>query len=346
MSTIVTSAVRGEAVDTPSWHRFWDALDAGKADRAEIAALFAALSARSPAPETADGFITSLAERRTTAPVRPASAVNIVGTGGGPSTVNISTAAAVVAAATGVRVLKTGSRAGSGTVGSIDILERLGIPLARSAEEAEEQLDRTGITFAGQFVYPRELTRLARSVLPLGMRAVGGFVNRLGPFVANVSTGTQLTGISDTALLPAFRLLAAKRTDTRMWLCHNDLGADELLSLVPNQVHDSRGGSFVVDPAALGAGGGELADLARPADQVDGPAQATGFLALLAGDAPAAAVATVCLNAAALAVLSGVAPDFADGVRTARTAIADGAAVALARRLATRTSPVGGGRRG
>jgi anthranilate phosphoribosyltransferase len=334
MRAVVTSAVRGEPVDSAAWHRFWETLDAGKVDRAEAAALFAALSVRSLDPETADAFIASLAQRRATAPPRLTSAVNIVGTGGGPATVNISTAAAVVAAAMGVRVLKTGSRAGSGTVGSIDILEKLGIPLARSADEATEQLDRDGITFAGQFVYPRELTRLARTVLPLGLRAVGGFVNRLGPFVANVSTGTQLTGLSDTTMLPAFRALANQRTDTRMWLCHNDLGADELLSLAPNQVHDNRGGSFVVDPAALGVGGGELSDLARPPGHDD----VSGFLALLAGNAPAAAVATVCLNAAALAVLAGVCTGFADGTRTARAAIDDGAAAALARRLATRAS--------
>lgn len=338
MRAVVTSAVRGEPVDSADWHRFWEALEAGKVDRAEAAALFAALSARTPVPETADGFVTSLAQRGATAPPRLASAVNIVGTGGGPATVNISTAAAVVAAAMGVRVLKTGSRAGSGTIGSIDILERLGIPLSRSSAEAADQLDRNGITFAGQFVYPKELTRLARTVLPLGLRAVGGFVNRLGPFVAHVSTGTQLTGLSDTTMLPAFRRLAASRIDTRIWLCHNDLGADELLSLVPNQVHDNQGGTFVVDPAALGIDGGDLTDLARPAAQAGGPDHAAGFLALLAGKAPAAAVATVCLNAAALAVLTGVSPGFADGTRAARAAIDDGAALALARRLSTRAS--------
>ncbi|MGH3756302.1 hypothetical protein [Actinophytocola sp.] len=342
MRAIVTAAVRGEPVDTASWHRFWDALADRKVDSAEAAALFAALSARLPGPQTADGFVTSLTQRRTKRPARLASAVNIVGTGGGPATVNVSTAAAVVAAAMGVRVLKTGSRAGSGSVGSIDMLERLGIPLARSAEEADELLDRFGITFAGQFVYPAELARLARTVLPLGLRAIGGFVNALGPFLANVSTGAQLTGIADPAMLPAFHRLAARRPDTRMWLCHNDLGADELLSITPNQVHDNGTGAFTVDPAALGIDGGKLADLDRPADDD----HTAGFLALLAGHAPAAAIATVCLNAAALAVLAGVAPTFDDGVRAARTTIDAGAALDLAQRLGACTPETTGGRRG
>lgn len=338
MRAIVTAAVRGEAVHTESWHRFWDALADRTVDRSEATALFAALSARTVDPESADGFVTSLAQRRTKTPVRLPSAVNIVGTGGGPATVNISTAAAVVAAAMGVRVLKTGSRAGSGTVGSIDMLDQLGIPLARSADQAGEQLDEFGISFAGQFVYPSELTRLARTMAPLGLRAVGGFINRLGPFLANVSTGTQLTGISDPAILPAFRRLSARLPDTRMWLCHNDLGADELLSLAPNQVHDNSGGSFVVDPVALGIAGGDLTDLAKAADDD----HVTGFLALLAGNASAAAVATVSLNAAALAVLAGVAPGFDDGLRMAKTAIGDGAALDLAQRMAART-PAGAG---
>ncbi|HEX6358867.1 hypothetical protein [Actinophytocola sp.] len=342
MSAIVTAAVRGETLTAASWHEFWDALADRRVDRAEAAALFAALSARTLEAGTAAGFLSSLAERRATPPVRLPSAVNIVGTGGGPATVNISTAAAIVAAAAGVKVLKTGSRAGSGTVGSIDILEKLGIPLARSAEEAVAQLDRTGITFAGQFVYPSELPRLARTVVPLGLRAIGGFVNTLGPFLANVSTGAQLTGISDPAALPAFRELASATPDTRIWLCHNDLGADELLSLTTSHVHDNRLGEFTVDPDALGLGGGELADLGRPA----GDDHAAGFLALLAGQAPAAAVATVCLNAAALAVLGGVAPGFAEGVRAARVAIEDGAALDLAKRLAARTPLPTGGRHG
>lgn len=333
MRDIVTAAVRGEPVTTASWHRFWDALAERKVDRAEASALLAALSARPPGPVTAEGFVSSLAQRRTTLPVRRAAAVNIVGTGGGPSTVNVSTAASIVAASMGVTVLKTGSRAGSGTVGSIDILEKLGIPLARSAEEAGEQLDRTGLSFAGQFVYPVELARLARTVLPLGLRAVGGFINTLGPFLANVSTGAQLTGMSDPATHSAFHRLAAQRPGSRIWLCHNDLGADELLSLTTNQVHDSRVGSFTLDPTMFGIGGGDLADLRKPADDD----HVGGFLALLAGRVPEAAVATVCLNAAALAVLGGVAPGFAEGLRAARAAIEDGAAVDLVQRLAGRT---------
>jgi len=346
MRDIVTAAVRGEHVTAASWHRFWDALAAKRVDRAEAAALFAALSARPPGPVTADGFVTSLAQRRTTPPLRLPAAVNIVGTGGGPSTVNISTAAAVVAAATGVPVLKTGSRAGSGSVGSIDILDQLGIPLARSAEEATEQLHRHGIAFAGQFVYPTELTRLARTVLPLGMRAVGGLVNTLGPFLANVSTGAQLTGMSNPATHSALHRLAHQKPGTNIWLCHNELGADELLSVVPNQVHDNRGGSFVVDPAALGLDGGELADLGRPAGESHAEDHADGFRALLAGHAPAAAVATVCLNAAALAVLAGAAPGFAAGVRAARAAIDDGAALDLVQRLSARTLVGAGGPHG
>ncbi|MFI7677422.1 anthranilate phosphoribosyltransferase [Actinophytocola sp. NPDC049390] len=341
MRDIVTTAVRGKALTTATWHRFWEALREGQVDRAEAAALFAALSARGLDAVTADGLITSLAERRAKAALRLPSAVNIVGTGGGPATVNVSTAAALVAASMGVRILKTGSRAGSGTVGSIDVLERLGIPLARSADEAGEQLDRFGITFAGQFVYPAELTRLARTVSPLGLRAVGGIVNALGPFLANVSTGAQLTGISDASALHVFQHLAAKRTETRIWLCHNDLGADELLSIAPSQVHDNGAGSFVVDPTAIGVGGGTLADLARPSDDA-----AADFLALIAGQAPEAAVATVCLNAAALAVLAGTVSGFADGVRAARAVIDDGTVLDLARRLAAEKLVTTGGRHG
>ena len=251
--------------------------------------------------------------------------MNIVGTGGGPRTANISTAAAFVAAAMGVRVVKTGSRASSGGVGSIDLLDRLGIGLTRSYEETGDQLDRFGIAFAGYFVYPTELTRLARTVLPLDLRTVGGLDQHGRPVPGRTSrSSAQLTGVADATHLPALRALAAAQPGKRIWLCANDLGADELISFTANSVHGAP-----EPPGPRRLGGGDLAELAAPAqdDVVE------HFLDLLAGRAPVAAVDTVCLNAAALAVAAGHEPELPAGFGTARAAVADGAPRALAERM-------------
>jgi len=325
---------RRRPVELDMCRSFWARLQDKQVDRAEAAALLAALSTTMPDPDTVVTFLASLEERRQASGISFPGAANIVGTGGGPGTFNISTAAAFVAAAMGVRVVKTGSRANSSKVGSINLLDRLGIPLTRSYEETGERLDEFGIAFAGYFVYPVELTRLARTVLPLDMRAVGRFVNTVGPFLAAIPVSAQITGVSDPAHLPTMRRLAAGQQGKRVWLCSNELGADELLSCTTNQMYDTDSGEFVIRPQELGLGGGELSDL-RGAPQDD--QVITHFQALLAGHAPHPAVATVCLNAAAPAVAAGTVPNLVTGVRDARAAVHEGAAAELVARMRERT---------
>ena len=244
-------------------------------------------------------------------------AVNIVGTGGGPATFNISTAAAFVAAAMGIRVVKTGSRAHSSSCGSIDLLQYLRIPLAGSHDEAEAMLERFGIAFAGYYVYPRELTLLARAILPVPMKAFGRFLNAVGPFLADLPAAAQLTGVSDWTLLPGLKRLTARMADRRIWFCSNALGADELISFADNFVFCSDTGEDLrISPRSLGFGPGHPSDLA-PAATRDGIVDQ--FQAVLSGNGPSAAIETVCLNAAAVAVLAGV--TWPEAVRHARDAI-------------------------
>ena len=161
-------------------------------------------------------LLSSLRERnpQPDPPARPT--VNIVGTGGGPSTFNLSTASAFVAAAMGARVIKTGSRAYASRTGSVDLLDRLGIQQTTSYEQTEEMLETFGIACAGPFVYPKELRLLARAILPFGMKTVGRFFNVIGPFLAAIPVSTQITGVSDHSVLPTFR--AARRRGSQQAL--------------------------------------------------------------------------------------------------------------------------------
>ncbi|HEY4457876.1 MAG TPA: hypothetical protein VGN81_26410 [Pseudonocardiaceae bacterium] len=319
---------RSDPVDDPeTWHGFFNRLLSRKLRRGEAAAVLTSLSTVMPDHDTLGALLDCLDERRPTPEVGFAGAVNIVGTGGGPKTFNLSTAAALVAAAMGVRVVKTGSRGYSSRYGSVDMLDRLGIRLTASYQESAESLDRFGIAFAGPFVYPSEIALLAKEILPLDLRVIGRFVNSIGPFLAAMPVSAQLTGVSNPALLPSLRYLAARRAERRVWLCHNDLGVDELIGFADNVIETADGG-IALSAGAHTSAGGSLADLVgTDGDPVE------QFRDVLGGRANDVAVETVCLNATALSVLGGAYSDWGQAMRVAEDTIRGGAALDLVNRM-------------
>ncbi|MGW1176546.1 anthranilate phosphoribosyltransferase [Kitasatospora sp. NPDC002543] len=343
---------RDRAVDQELWGSFWDQLRDGALRPGESVALLSSLSTRMPDRDTLVAMLRSLDQRRPAVTARLDGTANIVGTGGGPATFNISTAAAFLAAALGVRVVKTGSRAYTSTCGSHDLLDRLGIGRTASYERTEAQLERFGIAFPGNFVYPREVALLARSIVPMDLRTIGGFVNSVGPFLAAVPVSAQLVGVSDRSLLPALGEVAATVADRRIWLCSNGLGVDELVDSVDNLVLSNDGTGPIRLPAeSTGPGAvtatststwtstwtstatGTIAGL-RPAGE--GEDVVDHFLGVLSGAGTAPATRTVCLNAAALAVASGLIDGWPEAIRAAGEALRGGAARDLVDRLRAR----------
>ncbi|MFE4535582.1 hypothetical protein ACFRKB_10940 [Streptomyces scopuliridis] len=322
---------RRAPVGHDTWRSFWDQLGDGRLDRAQALALLASLATALPGHETLRPLLDSLAERR---PARPADrwpgTVNVVGTGGGPKTFNISTASAFVAAAAGVRVVKTGSRAYTSSLGSVDLLERLGVRLTSSYDQTADTLDRYGIAFAGPFVYPAQLTRLARTIAPTSMKPFGRFLNALGPFLADLPVTAQVTGVSANAPLTELRALAGTETGRALWLTTNDRGADELLGFADNTIHTHDGRELRLPAGELVPPHGGFDDLAPAPDPASAPAH---FLSVLAGTEGEVATRTVCLNAAALSVASGHTTDWPQAVAGALEAVRSGAARALAERV-------------
>jgi anthranilate phosphoribosyltransferase len=303
------------------WQSFWDRLRNRTLRQGEAVALVASLSTRTPDATSVGTFLASVRETDQQLPLGLSATVNVVGTGGGPATFNLSTAAAFVAATIGARVIKTGSRAYTSRCGSIDLLERLGVPLTTSYAQTEAMVESFGIAFAGSFVYPKELRLLAKSILPFDMRSLGRFFNLFGPFLAHVPVSAQLTGISDPALFSTFRNLAA-RSGRRFFICSNSIGVDELVSFDENAIHDSANDHDLrVIPATLGLGAGSLDDL-RPA--AEGASIVNHFLGLLSGDGPPAAIESILLNAAALAIVCEVADEWPQALRSARQSMERG----------------------
>jgi anthranilate phosphoribosyltransferase len=313
------------------WGDFWDRLAAKELHPGEALAVLSSLTTRMPDGASVSSLLESLRARNPQPAPPTRTTVNIVGTGGGPSTFNLSTASAFVAASMGARVIKTGSRAYASRTGSVDLLDRLGIRQTSSYEQTEEMLDTFGIACAGPFVYPKELRTLARQILPFDMKTIGRFFNLIGPFLAAVPVSLQITGVSDHSVLPTFRGLVSEDPSKDYWVCWNDVGVDELMSVVDCHVYDSaRREEFVLRPSELGLSERPFEDL-LPVPDLDQTVD--HFLRLIGGDGPVGAIESIRLNAAALAVNCGVAADWADGLQMASDAMSAGEPTRLIERM-------------
>ncbi|MFF2080176.1 hypothetical protein ACFVXG_36125 [Kitasatospora sp. NPDC058162] len=333
MHPALTALLAGRPVPLEAWRSWWEQLEqrtlgpARDSDRAQAAALLASLTTRLPDPSTLAALTASLTERSPDPGPPVPGSVNIVGTGGGPATFNLSTAAALTAAAMGVPVVKTGSRAYTSAAGSVDLLERLGITLTRGHAATADHLAEHNIAFAGPHVYPPQLTRLARILFPLTLKPFGAFLNTLGPLLATVPVTAQLTGVSHAAPLDALRALAPAVRGRALWLATNTAGADELLPFADNTLH-TPDGAVHLPAGSVAPAAGTLADLApRPEDLT------AHFLGALEGRAGPTATHTIALNAAALALAAGRHTRWSTAYGQALDALADGAPRALAERL-------------
>jgi tryptophan synthase alpha subunit len=313
-----------------TWAVFWEALEPGsRAERRAQAKLLSSALARDELDDRSIvGLVDSLASRR--GPVEMPRAANIVGTGGGPRTFNVSTAAALVAATLGVPVVKSGSRAFTSRFGSVDLIELLGIPLARSHGAVADSLQRFGIAFAGAFVYPPELKLLMSSAAIDDRHRLEGFFNRIGPFLTALPSSCQLTGVSDRGAMPLLERLAVRRRPCRVWLCFNRAGFDELVAFEENVVRPNDAPEFRLRPGSPAWPEGSREDLRAPEGRDEHLRQFTG---VLAGDGAKGAVATIALNAAALLVASDAGASWDEAYRCATRSLEEGHAAALLRRL-------------
>ena len=328
LSALVT---RSYPIEADVWADFWQRLAAKQLHPGEAVAVLSSLTTQMPDGASVSALLSSLraANPQPAAPAR--TTVNIVGTGGGPSTFNLSSASAFVAAAMGTRVIKTGSRAYASRTGSVDLLDRLGIRMAGSYEELEQLLDTFGIACAGPFVYPKELRLLARQILPFDMKTVGRFFNLVGPFLAAAPVTTQITGVSDHSVLPVFRALAKEDPTRDYWLCWNNLGCDELLSITDGHVFDSAADAErVISPGELGLTDRPFEDLLPVAELDD---TVPHFLKLISGDGPTGAIESIRLNAAVLAINGGVEEDWAGALKLAEATMTSGEPARLIERI-------------
>jgi anthranilate phosphoribosyltransferase len=250
------------------------------------------------------------------------------GTGGdGARTINVSTAAAFVAAGQGIHVAKHGNRAASSSCGSADVLEAAGIAIDAPPERARTQLERERFAFMFAPQYHPAMKAVGPVRRELGIRTI---FNLLGPLSNPAGATHQVVGVAGEAQLELIGGALAQLGGRAGAVVHAASGLDEIAGEGPTHVFEfGPAGTrrWVFDPASLGVNAPNAA-LAGG----DAATNAAALRRILEGErSPRADV--VALNAALLLVVSGRAGDLREGFALARASVAGGAALSVFERL-------------
>jgi anthranilate phosphoribosyltransferase len=257
----------------------------------------------------------------TPVPCERADLVDTAGTGGGRTTFNVSTTAALIAAGAGCAMAKHGNRSATSLSGSADVLEALGARIDLDPDAVARCIDRAGFGF----MFAPTHHQATRYVVPVRKElAVRTIFNFLGPLTNPAGARRQLIGVSDPAFLERMAGALARLGCDRALLVSSEDGLDEMSTSAPTHVVEVNGESirrYVVTPEELGI------DVASP-DAVRGgtPQQnADTARAILAGEEGAPRDIAV-LNAGAAVYASGLTGSLQEGIEAAGAAIDTGAA--------------------
>ena len=294
---------------------------------AVAAALLTALRMKGETAAELRGFATAMRALAVPVLLPPGvAAADVVGTGGDSSgSLNLSTGSALVAAACGAPIVKHGNRSVSSKSGSADVLEALGVPLARDAAEAAACFARCGFAFLFAQNFHPAMKAVAPVRRALGARTV---FNILGPLTNPAAPPYGLIGAFD---LQTARLMAdalAGLPIARYFVVHGEPGWDEATPVGPFTVFDVTPGSVrrqKRNPAHYGIVPCTPQDLAGG----DAAENARALEAVLAGRDRGPHAEALVLGAGLVLDLTGRAHGLRRGIETARRALAEGAGAKL-----------------
>ena len=315
---------RAEAADA------FNLIMSGQATEAQIGGLLVGLAAKGATVDELASAASVMREKSVAIPVDLSTPVlDTCGTGGDvKGTFNISTAAALIAAAAGARVVKHGNRSASGKSGSADVLEKLGLRLELSVPQLQACFEKTGICFAFARNHHPAMKHVAPARTALGIPTI---FNLLGPLTNPGRARHQLLGVFRPELTAKLAAVLHELGSVRAWVVHALDGLDELSTLGPTQISELRDGqvhTWQLDPATLGLPQARLEDL-----HINSVEEATQAISqVLAGErSPMRDIAL--LNAAAGLVITGRCRDLPAGLVAAAAAVDSGAARATLDRL-------------
>ena len=302
----------------------------GRAQPAQVAGFLVALGMKGERPAEIVGLARAMRERATKLSRPFAPVFDTCGTGGDRAhTFNVSTVAALVIAACGLRVAKHGNRSVSSRCGSADLLEALGVNVTAAPATVERCLDEVGIAFFFAPVFHPSMRHAAPTRKELGIHTA---FNLLGPLTNPAGAGRQLVGVPRPELTELVARSLALLGTERAWVVHGADGLDEISTTGYTKVSECRDGAvntFYVHPSDFALAKADPAGL-RGGDAADNAAVAR---AVLSGR-PGPPRDIVLLNAGASLLIAGAVATVPEGIQRAARAIDTGAAAAVLERLA------------
>jgi anthranilate phosphoribosyltransferase len=306
-----------------------DEIMEGRAVPAQIAGLLIALAMKGERPSEVVGLARTMRARATTLSRTHEDIFDTCGTGGDRAhTFNVSTIAALVVAACGVRVAKHGNRSVSSRCGSADLFEALGVNITAPAPVVERCLDETGIAFFFAPTFHPSMRHAAPTRRELGVRTA---FNLLGPLTNPAGAARQLVGVPRPELTELVARSLGQLGSRRAWVVHGADGLDEISTTGYTKVSEYRHGAsntFYLHPGDVGLPkaapealrGGDAAENARIAREI-----------LAGARGPARDI--VLFNAGASLLIAGAVSDIAEGLRRSAEAIDSGQAATILQQL-------------
>jgi anthranilate phosphoribosyltransferase len=308
----------------------------GRTDPVQTGAFLIALRAKGETVPELVGLARTMRALAAHVSAERADLVDTAGTGGGPSTFNVSTTAALVAAGAGCAVAKHGNRSNTSRCGSADLLEALGVNIDLGPEAVSRCIDEVGFGF---MFAPRHHAAMAH-VIPvrreLGVRTIFNF---LGPLTNPAGAERQLLGVSDRHYQETIAEALVGLGSVRAMVVSAEDGVDELsISARTRVIEVDEGGTseWFAEPGECGLAEAELEEVAGGTPEEN----AAASRAVLEGESgPRRDL--VLLNAGAAIYVGGLAADLGEGVAKAAAAVDSGAARQVLGRLIATTAELG-----
>jgi anthranilate phosphoribosyltransferase len=309
----------------------------GRASEVQTAAFLVSLRAKGETVSELVGLARTMRQLAAHVEIDKPGLVDTAGTGGGPTTFNISTTAALIAAGAGCPVAKHGNRSATSRSGSADVLEALGVDIELSPDEVATCIEEIGFGF---MFAPKHHTAMAHVIPVRKELAVRTIFNFLGPLTNPAGATAHLLGVSDRSYQEIIADALLQLGCARALVVSADDGIDELSVASRTRVIEVADGGteeWFVEAADLGL-------QPAPLDAIPGgePAENAAVVrSVLGGEAGPARDVSV-LNAGAAIYVAGGAADLPGGVTTATEAIDSGAARDVLERLVARSRELSG----